>query len=207
VSGEDAPEPTLDPNLRHGLLPVYTPRLDAAVALVMHDFRRVTRKGSRIPYVSHLFGVTSLVAEGGGDEDQLIAAMLHDWLEDVPEASSTALEERFGPRVRRIVEACTDTQETPKPEWRPRKERFIASLRHAQADERLVCCADKLHNVTTLVRDLRAHGPATMDRFRGGRQGTLWYYQEVTGALGQGWHHWLLDELREAVRTIHELGR
>lgn len=204
---DGGPEPELDPNQRHGLLPAYTPRLDQAVALVMHDFRRITRKGSRIPYVSHLFGVTSLVAEGGGDEDQLIAAMLHDWLEDVPESSPAILEERFGPRVRRIVEACTDTRETPKPEWRPRKERFLAAIRHAQPDERLVCCADKLHNVQTLVRDLRIHGPATMDRFRGGRDGTLWYYREVSDALAQGWRHWLLDELRDAVRITHELGR
>jgi (p)ppGpp synthase/HD superfamily hydrolase len=198
-------EPTLDPNLRHELLPAYTPRLDAAVALVMRDFRRVTRKGSRVPYISHLFSVTALVAEAGGDEDQLVAAMLHDWLEDVPGATGAALEERFGPRVLRIVLACTDTQESPKPAWRPRKEQFIASLRHAREDERLVCCADKVHNLQTLVRDLRSQGPATLDRFRGGREGTLWYYREVTDALGSGWDHWLLGELRSTLHAAQAL--
>lgn len=196
----------VDQNVRHELLPAYTPRLDAAVQLVLHDFRRVTRKGSTVPYVSHLFSVTALVAEAGGDEDQLIAAMLHDWLEDVPESTAEELERRFGPRVRRIVESCTDTQELPKPPWRERKERYLASLPHHAPDEKLVTCADKLHNATTLVRDLRLHGPVTMDRFRGGRDGTLWYYASVADALGgQGWHHWLLTELRVAVRDLHTL--
>ncbi|MCA9494963.1 MAG: bifunctional (p)ppGpp synthetase/guanosine-3',5'-bis(diphosphate) 3'-pyrophosphohydrolase [Myxococcales bacterium] len=195
----------VDQNVRHELLPAYTPRLDQAVQLVLHDFRRVTRKGSTVPYISHLFSVTALVAEAGGDEDQLISAMLHDWLEDVPESTPEELERRFGPRVRRIVESCTDTQELPKPPWRARKEKYLASLPHHQEDEKLVTCADKLHNAGTLVRDLRLHGPSTMDRFRGGRDGTLWYYASVADALGQGWHHWLLTELRVAVRDMHAL--
>jgi (p)ppGpp synthase/HD superfamily hydrolase len=183
----------------------YSTRFDAAVALVMEDFRHVTRKSSSIPYLSHLFAVTALVAEGGGDEDQLIAAMLHDWLEDVPTASSTVLEARFGPVVRRIVEAVSDTTEHPKPPWRARKEAFLLHIASQPADVKLVCCADKLHNTQTLVRDLRLHGASTLDRFRGGREGTLWYYATVASALATGWSHFLLDELHEAVRQSHDL--
>lgn len=197
--------PDVDGNVRHQLEPAHTPRLEEAVALAMHDFRRITRKGSRIPYVSHLFAVTALVAEAGGDEDCQIAAMLHDWLEDVPESDPQVLEDRFGPRVRRIVVACTDATTHPKPPWRARKEAFIAGIAKKQPDERLVCCADKLHNAGTLVRDLRLHGPATLERFTAGRDGTLWYYEQVSDALSAGWHHWLPTELRATVRELHGL--
>jgi len=194
-------------NEAHQLGPAYSPRFDQAVRLAVHDFRRVTRKGSRVPYVSHLFAVTGLVAEGGGDEDQLVAAILHDWLEDVPEATAAKLEEDFGTRVRRIVEGCTDTTLHPKPPWHARKEAFIARIAHEPVDTKLVCAADKLHNATTLVRDLRLHGPSTMDRFNGGREGTLWYYDAVADALGRGWDHWLLDELRSVVGECERLAR
>lgn len=192
-------ERDVDANVGHHLGLRYTPRLDKAVALALHDFRRITRKESTVPYISHLFAVTALVAEAGGDEDQLIAAMLHDWLEDVPEASADRLERDFGPRVRDIVERLTDTTTHPKPPWRARKEAFVAAIAHAAPDVKLVCTADKLHNLQTLVRDLRRDGPATLDRFRGGREGTLWYYGAMADALGTGWSHALLDELRETV--------
>lgn len=195
----------VDGSVGHELVLAYTPRLDRAVALALTDFRRVTRKQTRIPYVSHLFAVTALVAEGGGDEDQLIAAMLHDWLEDVPESSPEALEAGFGPRVRRIVEAVTDTTEFPKPPWRERKERFIAHIRTQPAEVKLVCAADKLHNAQTLVRDLVRDGVETMDRFRGGREGTVWYYAAVADALADGFDHWLLGDLLATVARIRAL--
>lgn len=184
---------------------MYSARFDEAVALAVTDFRSVSRKGTGIPYVSHLFAVTALVAEGGGDEEQLIAAMLHDWLEDVPGADATELERRFGTRVRRIVEALSDTTEHPKSPWQERKERFLTHIRTQPDDVKLVCTADKLHNVSTLVRDLERHGPVTMDRFRGGRDGTLWYHREVTSALADGYHHWLIRELSTTVDRMFEL--
>jgi (p)ppGpp synthase/HD superfamily hydrolase len=197
--------PDVDQNARHELGLAHTPRLEQAVAFAMRDFRRITRKGTRVPYVSHLFAVTALVAEAGGDEDCQIAAMLHDWIEDVPEATAEALEREFGPRVRRIVVACTDAHTQPKPPWRDRKESFIAGIPKKQADERLVCCADKLHNAGTLVRDLRLHGPGTLARFTAGRDGTLWYYDAISQALADGWDHWLPTELRATVRELHAL--
>ena len=197
--------PDVDQNVRHVLELAHTPRLEHAVAFAMRDFRRITRKGSRIPYVSHLFAVTALVAEAGGDEDCQIAAMLHDWIEDVPEAKPEVLEREFGPRVCRIVLACTDAHVQPKPPWRDRKESFIAAIPKKQPDERLVCCADKLHNAGTLVRDLRLHGTPTLARFTAGRDGTLWYYDAISQALADGWDHWLPAELRATVRELHAL--
>jgi (p)ppGpp synthase/HD superfamily hydrolase len=202
---QDRADQDVDANIGHHLGLRYTPRFDEAVTLALGDFRRITRKATQIPYISHLFAVTSLVAEAGGDEDQMIAAMLHDWLEDVPESSAEELDRRFGPRVRRIVEAVTDTTEFPKPPWRERKERFIHHIRTQPADVKLVCTADKLHNAQTLVRDLLRVGPETMDRFRGGREGTVWYYTAVSEALGHGFQHWIHGELDDTVRRIHAI--
>jgi len=182
----------------------YTERFDRAVALAIADFRPIKRKASNVPYVTHLFAVTALVGEHGGDEDQLIAAMLHDWLEDVEGASPEVLERDFGPRVRRMVEALSDVVAVrPKPPWKQRKDAFLARIRHEGPEVKLVCAADKLHNVNTLRRDLSIRGLATLDRFNGGREGTLWYYAATVRALREGWSHLLLDELATTVAALH----
>ena len=98
-----------------------------------------------------------------------------------------------------------DTTVHPKPPWHARKEAFVAKIAAEHVDVKLVCCADKVHNASTLVRDLRLNGPTTLDRFTGGREGTLWYYRAVADALGQGWDHWLLGELRAAVGACASL--
>lgn len=181
----------------------YSERFDRAVAWAVRDFRSIVRKRTTIPYITHLFAVTALVGEHGGNEDQLVTAMLHDWLEDVDGASADDLEAEFGPRVRQYVEALSDTTVRPKPPWRERKDAFLAKIRNESPDIKLVCAADKLHNVVSLRRDLAAQGPATLDRFNGGRTGTLWYYAAMVRALGEGWAHPLLDELGAAVTALH----
>jgi (p)ppGpp synthase/HD superfamily hydrolase len=181
------------------------PRLDDAAALVLRDFRHITRKNRDIPYVSHLFAVMALVAEGGGDEDQLVAALLHDWLEDIPGASPEHIERHFGHRVRHIVEALTDTMAHPKPAWQARKEAWLATLAARPAEIKLVAAADKLHNAQGLLRDMRVEGLETFLRFSGGVRGTLWYYAHIVTSLRAGWDHWLVDELEEVVAELHHL--
>jgi (p)ppGpp synthase/HD superfamily hydrolase len=157
-------------------------RFVAAVAEAVRLHAHQARKANRIPYVSHLLAVASLVLENGGDEDQAIAALLHDGPEDQGgEATLAAINERFGPRVGAIVAACSDTFVTPKPPWRARKEAYIAHLGDKGPDVWPVTLADKVHNARTIVADLREAGPASLDRFTGGREGTLWYY----GALAE----------------------
>ena len=115
------------------------------------------RKDTTVPYVAHLLGVASLVLEGGGDEDQAIAALLHDAVED--QGGKATLEEirrRFGETVAAIVEGCTDAMTIPKPPWRERKEAYIVHLRTASAPQRLVSAADKLHNARAILADYRA---------------------------------------------------
>lgn len=153
----------------------------ADYAFAIHAHQR--RKGSGIPYISHLMGVAGLVLEHGGDEAQAVAGLLHDAIEDCGPAQEKAIAERFGPRVARIVRACTDADTFPKPPWRARKEAYLRRLETEDADVLLVSCADKLHNARTIVSDLQTHGPKLFDRFKGGRADTLWYYRALTGAF------------------------
>lgn len=187
--------------------PAYSERFDAAVALAIDAFRSHYRKTTRIPYVTHLLSVCATVGEYGGDEDQMIAAVLHDWLEDVPGADPRVLEDRFGARVRMLVEALTDTVEHPKPPWRPRKERYLALLRDEPADVKLISAADKLHNVRSILRDHHDIGDAVFDRFSAKKHETLWYFRAVCEALGANWRHAVLDELRDAVADLHRVAQ
>ncbi len=183
----------------------YSERVDEALVLVASAFRTHRRKGSGVPYLSHLLAVSALVSEHGGSEDQMIAALLHDYLEDVEGSSAEEIERRFGARVRSWVEALSDTTVRPKPPWEERKQRYIAALRAESTELRLISAADKLHNATALVRDYRVIGEALWDRFTASRAQTLWYYREVLSALGTGWSHPLLEELREMVEELEAL--
>jgi (p)ppGpp synthase/HD superfamily hydrolase len=139
-----------------------------------------TRKTSTIPYIAHLMGVASLVLEAGGDEDMAIAALLHDVVEDCGGAPMLKeVHRRFGPRVAKIVDECTDADTYPKPPWQERKEKYLQRLKKADVDTRLVSAADKLNNVRSILSDYRAAGELIWARFNGGREGTLWYYRAL----------------------------
>jgi GTP pyrophosphokinase len=178
---------------------LYSTRLDDAVALAVDSFRARRRKGTTIPYVTHLFAVMVTVGEYGGDEDQLIAAVLHDWLEDIEGAEGGELERRYGPRVRRLVEALSDAVTRPKPPWRERKERYLAHLRVEPAEVKLISAADKLHNCQSIRRDLATVGSDVFGRFSVPKGETLWYYDQVASALTDGWDHPLGRRVRAEV--------
>ena len=175
----------------------------AAFALTIHADQ--TRKGSETPYISHLLGVSSLVLEHGGDQDQAIAALLHDAVEDQGAHQEPVIRERFGARVADIVLGCTDADTLPKPPWRARKEAYLAHLAHAPADVLLVSCADKLHNARAICTDLRTHGDAVFDRFNAGKAGTLWYYGALAEAFAARLHNVLSRELADAVAELRRL--
>lgn len=140
-----------------------------------------TRKQSAVPYLSHLMAVAGLVLEAGGDEDMAIAALLHDVVEDCGgRPRLQEIRKRFGPRVARIVEGCTDSFGEPKPEWIERKKDYLREVKHADPETRLVSASDKLHNVRTILADYRQHGEAIWTRFSGKREGTLWYYRALS---------------------------
>ncbi len=154
------------------------------------------RKGTGVPYVTHLLAVAAIVGENGGTEDEVVAALLHDAPEDRGgEARLDDIRVRFGERVAEIVAGCTDTYEVPKPPWRERKEQYLAHLATAPEPVRLVSAADKLHNARSVLADYRAVGEYLWERFTGGREGTLWYYRAVVESLGAGREKPLVQEL------------
>ena len=182
-----------------------TERFEEALVLAAQFHARQLRKGTTIPYISHLLAVTSLVLEHGGNEDEAIAALLHDAVEDQGGADAREKIRRlFGDTVVAIVDGCSDTDQRPKPPWRERKERYIAHLRTASSSVRLVSAADKLHNVRSILADYRMLGEALWRRFNGGKAGTLWYYRAVTDALREVSPSPLVDQLD---RTLTELER
>ena len=181
----------------------YSTRLDDASVFAAEQFRDKFRKQTSIPYLTHLWAVAALVGEHGGGEDQIIAALLHDVLEDCPDVTESDLRARFGDRVTRYVVALSDTVESPKPPWKERKEAYLAHLASESADLKLISCADKLHNCRSILRDHRAIGDVIFTRFHAPKHETLWYFRALVEALGEGWQHTILVELREAVHELH----
>lgn len=184
--------------------PIYGPIVGDALKLAADSFATRVRKGSGVPYLTHLLAVANLVMEHGGDEEQIAAAVLHDYLEDIPSASKTDLEARFGVRVAHLVEALSDSLTAEnKMDWRPRKESYLAHLKTAKPEVKLISSADKLHNAHSIVVDFDRFGEAIFDRFSVPRDQTLWYYREVVGALAHQWDHALLGRLRGTVGELH----
>jgi (p)ppGpp synthase/HD superfamily hydrolase len=182
------------------------PRFGEAFHFAAEKHSGQTRKGTGVPYISHLMSVAALVLEAGGDEDQAIAALLHDVVEDCGgEPMLQEVRDRFGDRVAGIVKGCTDAYTIPKPPWKQRKLEYLEVLRDADDDIRLVSAADKLHNVRTILADYRLEGDSVWNRFSGRRDGTLWYYRAVLNVLLQGTRNRLIDELDRAVRELESL--
>lgn len=160
-------------------------RFDQALTFAHGLHRAQTRKGGSIPYIAHLLGVAALVIEHGGDEDQAIAALLHDGPEDQGGAATLAeIRARFGEGVAQIVSDCSDTFETPKPPWAERKRRYLAHLAQTPKESLLVSLADKVHNAEAVAEDFRALGEGVFERFNAGASEVRWYY----GALAAFFH-------------------
>lgn len=173
-------------------------------ALELHGDQQ--RKGSDTPYVAHLLAVASLVLEDGGDEEQAIAALLHDAPEDQGGRETLeAIRQRFGDRVADIVHGCTDTYETPKPPWRQRKEDYLEHLKIAPVEVRRVSLADKLHNARSILTDLLRSGEDVWERFNGGKDGTLWYYRSLLVVFRSRSDSPLVTELGWVLQRIESL--
>lgn len=159
----------------------------AALAAELHAGQM--RKGTEIPYLSHLLAVAALVAEDGGDEDTVLAALLHDSAEDQGgERTLERIADELGTRVSKLVRECSDAVPEPgaeKPPWRERKQQMVDSLPSLSHGARLVIAADKLHNTRSTILDVRIVGPDVWNRFRTGREGFLWYHQQMLAALHQ----------------------
>lgn len=183
-----------------------TARFREALEYAVQLHERQRRKGSDTPYIAHLLSVTAIVLEHGGSEDEAIAALLHDAVEDQGGAPvREEIRRRFGPTVTAIVDGCSDSETIPKPPWRERKEAFLAQLPAAGRSVHLVSAADKLHNARALFDDYREHGESLWERFNGGRAGTLWYYRAVTDALVSAIPGPLVQKLERAVAELERV--
>jgi GTP pyrophosphokinase len=161
-------------------LPVLGERFEQALQFAAATHRPQVRKGSGIPYIGHLLGVCSLVIEDGGDEEEAIAALLHDAAEDQGgEQMLAEIRRRFGDQVAAIVAACSDTLESPKPPWRERKQAYLDHLGEQPPSVLRVSLADKLFNAYAILRDFLVVGDEIWQRFHCGRGGQLWYYRAL----------------------------
>jgi (p)ppGpp synthase/HD superfamily hydrolase len=180
-------------------------RFDDALGYASDLHRGQVRKGTTIPYVSHLLAVCAIVLEHGGGEDEAIAALLHDGPED--QGGSTTLEairSRFGDTVAVIVAECSDTFEQPKPPWAERKQRYLARLDRDDVPPSvlLVSAADKLHNLRSTLADFDALGDALWNRFRGSAAQQVWYYSALADVYRRRLPGALSDAVTEAAGRL-----
>ncbi|HET7376742.1 MAG TPA: HD domain-containing protein [Anaerolineae bacterium] len=185
---------------------MFTDRFSQALNLAQQLHATQVRKGTDIPYIGHLLAVTSLVIENGGSEDEAIAALLHDAVEDQGGARTLEnIRQQFGDQVAAIVAGCSDTDQIPKPPWRNRKEAYIDHVRHASRSIQLVSLADKVHNARSILADYRIYGDAVWTRFHGGKSGTLWYYRALVDAFRANGHPPLVAELDRVITELEQL--
>jgi (p)ppGpp synthase/HD superfamily hydrolase len=185
-----------------------TERFDEAFRYAHEVHSAQTRKGSGSPYVSHLMGVASIVLDDGGNEDEAIAALLHDAAEDAGgRRRLDDIRARFGDVVAQIVEDCTDSWSEPKEPWIDRKQAYIQRARRLPQPSLRVSAADKVHNAYAILRDLRNSGERVWSRFQATPDDVLAYYESLVRAYREAGGGLLVDELDRIVRGIQrEMG-
>ena len=178
-------------------------RFQAALNLAFELHQNQIRKGSQVPYFSHLMGVSTLVLENDGTENEAIAALLHDAVEDqggLPTLERIKTE--FGDEVADIVNGCTDAYTHPKTDWKERKINYLERLKTASDSVVLVSLSDKVHNSRSILRDLQKEGDTIWDWFKGKKSGTLWYYQSLANIFDESSYSFLKQELRQLVEEL-----
>ena len=180
-----------------------TDRYKSALGFALRVHAKHKRKGGNIPYFSHLIGVSSLVLEYGGNEDQAIAGLLHDVLEDCGMEHKPIIRKEFGEAVIQIVMDCTDSTESEKKEWKPRKQAYIASLDDKDESSLLVSCCDKLHNARSIDRDYAILGEDLWARFSSNKSDIAWYYR----ALSNKFLHLEIPAAKELESVVNSVFR
>jgi len=181
-----------------------TTKFEKALIYATQLHANQTRKVDKIPYISHLMSVSALILEAGGTEDEAIAGLLHDAVEDQGgKATREEIREKFGETVVEIVDGCTETDITPKPPWKERKIDYIENIRNGSDSVKLVSQADKLHNARSLLIGYRNKGDKLWDYFSGSKEDKLWFYGELLEIYQQGNVNFMTVELE---RILGEIG-
>ncbi|MCZ7557159.1 MAG: HD domain-containing protein [Bacteroidia bacterium] len=174
----------------------YSPRLEQALrtAFRLHEGQR-RKSDPTLPYTTHLVHVACIVAAHDFDEDVIIAALLHDSIEDTA-YTAEELAADFGDEVYRIVMEVTENKAL---RWEARKSAYIEGVRGASPQGKAVCCADKIHNLSSILEAERQQGEALWGVFSRGRDRTLRFYEDVLDAIAHGWSHPMLEVYRAVV--------
>jgi (p)ppGpp synthase/HD superfamily hydrolase len=185
-----------------------TERFEQALVYATRLHAQQIRKATGVPYISHLLSVTALVLEDGGDEDEAIAALLHDAVEDQGgKATRAEIYRLFGEQVGAIVDGCTEFDSEIKPPWRERKERYLEQLRQGTPSVRRVALADKLHNARSLLVDYQHQGENIWSVFSVGKDGMLWFYHTLLTLYRETESSPMVEELARVMVELEQLGR
>ncbi len=184
---------------------VLSDRFEEALIYATRLHARQVRKGTNIPYISHLLSVAALVLEDGGSEDEAIAALLHDAVEDQGrEATRAEILAKFGENVVAIVDGCTEVITAPRLPWRDRKLQYLDKIRGNSLAVQRVSLADKLHNARSIVADWQRVGDRVWDRFSAKREGTTWFYRIVADTYNERCISAMVAELRQTISRLEE---
>ncbi len=190
---------------------VLTERFERALLYATRLHADDIKRATGAPYIAHLLGVCALVLDDGGDEDEAIAALLHDALEDHPSPTRRdEIRREFGVRVLHLVEIATDTpggdEGGAKPPWGPRKQAHLEHLAAAAPRDCRVPLADKLNNARAILREYRDKGEAIWSRFKAGKDAQLRYRRGLVTAFRRaGVEGPMLDELDRVVSELERL--
>jgi len=183
-----------------------TSRFEDALVYAHQLHATQLRKGGNIPYISHLLSVAALVIEDGGDEDEAIAALLHDAIEDQGGAKTREIiRENFGDRVTSIVEACSESDVTPKQPWKERKDEYLRKMRDASPEVLRVSLADKVHNARSILFDTYKVGDKVWQRFNVGKEESLWFYQSLLEIYQAKNTSYLVKELARIITELEKI--
>ncbi|MEM9925246.1 MAG: HD domain-containing protein [Cyanobacteria bacterium P01_D01_bin.50] len=182
-----------------------TAKFETALVYAIRLHENQTRKMSGVPYISHLMSVSALVLEAGGNEDEAIAALLHDSVEDRGGSQTREqIRKIFGDEIVAIIDGCTESDTYPKPPWEERKQKYLENLRHATPSVRRVSLADKLHNARSLLEGRQKFGDETWTKFKGGKEKTLWFYRSLIEVYQQTGSDWMTSEFTRVASELIE---
>lgn len=173
--------------------------VEQALIAASKSHRNQCRKNSDIPYITHPVTVGMMLIKAGYEDDIVAAGILHDTVEDT-DLTMMDIQREFGPRIAKIVEGCSEPNKSLP--WKERKEHTIEFLRTANEEIRVVACADKLHNIRSIVQDHEQIGDSVWDRFNAGKDQQAWYYTNIVESLGYLSSFPLLKELQTEVNLF-----
>lgn len=178
-------------------------------ALIFATRLHANRNGTAMAYISHLLSVSGIAIEYGADEDEAIAALLHGAIKDAGEKKVTGIREEirilFGDKVVQIVDGFADTDIFPISQQPEQKEAFLARFRNSSPSVRIIMAADKLQNARCILKEYRESGEELWKRFKGGQEGTLWYYSTLISEFRKGKESAIAEELDRVVTDIGKL--